>query len=411
MYEISLVAASKARLQSLAQTGSKRAIHLLKLIEQPEKTLSTIQVGITLISIVSGAFGGVAIASDFAIYLAKFDAIKPYSHEIAAVAVIGAITYLSLVIGELVPKSLALNSPEKVALTLTPFVIFLTKMAYPFVWLLSISTRILNKLIGINPNEQRAITEEELRFMLNQSSQQGLIDQKETKMIRDVFRFSDKKACDIMTHRMDVTFIREGVSKDELIKTITENHYSKYVVFEDNSEEVMGVLAVKDIAPFLGNNDTLNLKGFISKPVFLPENILASKVLETFKQKRSNFGVVISEYGAMEGIVTLHDITEAILGDIPEEFEEHIPSITQRQDGSLLVDASMNLGDFMDEMGILAYDDLKDEGFSTLSGMAMYFLRKVPTEGEVFKYKNLTFEILDMDNSRVDKLLVEVNKS
>jgi putative hemolysin len=406
MYEIALVSSSKARLETLSQKGDKRARTILKLLQKPEKILSTIQVGITLIGIVSGAFGGIALSDDLASVLVSYPLIEPYSGTLSVIIVIGLITYFSLVIGELVPKSFALSNPEKIAIFLTPFIVFLTKLAFPFVWLLTISTVLVKKMLGMNASVERTITEDELKFLLKQGSDQGVIDEQETRMIKDVFRFTDKKANELMTHRMDVAYMLTDSTREDAFKMIAGTRFSRYLLCNNSIENVTGIVAVKDMIALLSDNEGFDLQKIASPPLFIPENMLASRLLEIFRQKKTNFGIVVSEYGAVEGIITLHDLTEAILGELPEENEEAEYSLVKRQDGSFLVDGSMNIDDFMDRMGILSYAEIENEGFTTLGGLAMHFLGKVPIEGDYFIYQDYRFEVVDMDNSRVDKLLV-----
>lgn len=407
MYEIALVSSSRARLETLSQKGDKRARTILNLLQQPEKILSTIQVGITLIGIVSGAYGGIALSDDLALILSGYPLLEPYAGTLSIITVIGLITYFSLVIGELVPKSLALSNPEKIALFLTPFIVLLTRIAYPFVWTLSISTVLVKKMMGMNTSKERTITEDELKFLLKQGSDQGVIDEQETQMIRDVFRFTDKKAVELMTHRKDVAFMLTTMTKEETLALISEERFSRYLLCKGSIEHVTGIVAVKDIITLLGNEIEFELNRIATPALFIPESMSANRVLGIFREQKTNFGVVVSEYGAVEGIITLHDLTEAILGELPEENEEAEFNLVVRHDGSILVDGSMNIDDFMDKMGILSYPEIMNEGFTTLGGLAMHFLDKVPVEGDFFYYKDYRFEVVDMDNSRVDKILVK----
>lgn len=405
MYEIALVSSSKARLETLVSKGNKSARGVLKQLEEPEKFLSTIQIGITLIGIISGAYGGVAIADDVVLLFAMIPGAEPYAKDLAMITTVVIITYLSLIIGELVPKSIALSNPERYATLLSPVMILLTKISYPFVWLLSISTRLLNKLIGLK-SEERLMTQEELKMILHQSSEQGVIDKEETEMLRDVFRFSDKRANELMTHRRDLIVLHTTDSKEKVLQTIEDKHFSKYLLIDDNTEEIAGVVSVKDIILMVGTEQEFDLKEITRPALFIPESLYAKKVLELFKKNKNKFGVVVNEYGSTEGIITLHDLTESIFGDILEEDDTEEEEIVRRQDGSLLVEASMNIGDFMEEMGILSYDDIESEDFTTLGGLAMFLIGRIPKAGDIFIYKNLQFEVVDMDRGRVDKLLV-----
>lgn len=258
MYEIALVSSSKARLETLAGKGNKRAKGVLKQLEEPEKFLSTIQIGITLIGIVSGAFGGVAIADNVAPLFASIPGVAPYAKDLAMITTVAIITYLSLIIGELVPKSIALSNPERYATLLSPVMILLTKVSYPFVCLLSFSTKIVNKLIGLNNGEERPMTQEELKMILHQSSEQGVIDKEETEMLRDVFRFSDKRANELMTYRRDLVVLHPTYTRDEVLHIIREQHFSKYLLVEKGKDDIIGVVSVKDIILMLGNDHPLH---------------------------------------------------------------------------------------------------------------------------------------------------------
>ncbi|WP_321437796.1 hemolysin family protein [uncultured Bacteroides sp.] len=407
MYEISLVSSSKARLETLAGKGNPSAQGVLKQLEKPEKFLSTIQIGITLIGIISGAFGGVAIAHKVTPLFKMIPGAEVYASNLALVTTVAVITYLSLIIGELVPKSIGLSNPEKVATTLFPFMSVVTKVTFPFVYLLSVSTRLLNKILGIKGHE-RIITQEELKVILHQSSEQGIIDKDETNMLRDVFRFADKRANELMTHRTDTVFLHTDYTQQEVLEIIDQKHFSNYLLTDSSQEELIGVVSVKNIITMIGNEREFNLISIAQSPLFIPESLYAKKVLELFKKNKNKFGVVVNEYGGIEGIITLHDLTESIFGDILEENEVEEESIVKRKDGSYLVDASMNIGDFMEEMGIMFYDDLEGEDFNTLGGLAMFYIGRIPKAGDIFIYQNLQFEVMDMDNGRVDKLLVSI---
>ena len=411
MYEIALVSSSKARLETLANKGNKRAKGVLKQQEDTEKFLSTIQIGITLIGIVSGAYGGATIADNIEPLYAMIPFLEPYAPTLAIVTVVVLITYLSIVIGELVPKSIALHNPEKWATRFCPFMMVLSKISYPFVWLLSASTKLVSKLMGMKEGEERQMTQDELKMILHQSSEQGIIDKEETEMLKDVFRFSDKRANDLMTYRRDIVVMHPSDSQEDVLRIIREQHFSKYLLVERGKDEVIGVVSVKDIILMLGREDEpFDLRAIARPPLFIPESLYAKKVLELFKKNKNKFGVVVDEYGNTEGIITLHDLTESIFGDILEENETEEEDIVVRQDGSMLVEASMNLDDFMEAMGVIDYDDLREEDFTTLSGLAMFMIGRVPKAGDLFSYQNLDFEVVDMDRGRVDKLLVVKNE-
>lgn len=406
MYEIALVSSNKARLETFVSKGNKKAKSVLRQLDEPEKFLSMIQIGITLIGIISGAFGGVAIANEIAPFFALIPQLSPYAGKLAMITTVVLITYLSLIIGELVPKSIALHNPERYAISLSPLMILLSKITYPFVWFLSISIRFINRLIGINNEKMPSMTEDELKMILHQSSEQGVIDKDETKMLKDVFRFSDKRANELMTYRRDVVSLHTTDSKNKVLNTIREKHFSNYLLVEKGEDEIIGTISVKDVILMMGNEDTFDLRSIVQPPLFIPESFLARKVLEVFKLNKNKFAIVVNEYGGTEGIITLHDLTESIFGDILEENEMEEEDIIVRKDGSMLVEASMNIDDFMDRMGMMDYDDLKEKEFTTLSGLAMYLTGNVPKSSDTFDYKNLHFEIVDTDHGMVDKLLI-----
>ena len=406
MYEIALVSSSKARLETLASRGNRSAKNVIKQLQEPEKFLSTIQIGITLIGIISGAFGGVALADILVPFFERIPYAGAYADDLAMVTVVAIITYLSLIIGELVPKMIALSNPERYATLFSPFMVLLAKIAYPFVCLLSASTKLAGKLAGVKDNGERTMTQDELKMLLHQSSEQGVLDKDETEMLSDVFRFADKRANDLMTHRTDVVFLHVNDTEQTVLDTIAREHFSKYPLLDDGIDNVAGIVSVKDIILMIGGGKPFDLRSIAQPPLFLPESQYAKKVLEIFKKSKRKFGIVVNEYGGTEGIITLHDLTESVFGNIQEENEPDEEEIVRRQDGSFLVEGAMNVDDFMEKMGILYYDDLKQEDFTTVGGMAMFLIGSIPKAGDTFSYRNLDFEVVDMDNGRVDKLLV-----
>lgn len=408
MYEMALVSASTAKLETMSQSGSSRASRVLSILKEPEKMLSTIQVGITLIGIISGAYGGIALSASVVPLFNSISILAPYAQDLAFITVVGAITYLSLVIGELVPKSIALSSPERIAITLSPVMSGVTIVVYPFVWILTSSTKIINRILGIKTNETRFMTEEEIRQIIKQSSEQGVIDEDETQMIKEVFRFGETRVHELMTHRKKISYIELSDSINQIIDKIETENHSKYLLCKEDIENVIGTIAVKDLLKIVykGHISSADLTEVAKSPLYLPENLTAQKALELFRENKKNFGIVISEYGGVEGILTLHDLTETILGEIPEESEEANDIITKREDGSMLVNGSMHINDFMEAMNIVKFDDIEESGFNTMGGMAMHLLGKVPSETDKFTYNGFQFEVIDMDGSRVDKLLV-----
>lgn len=322
MYEIALVSSSKVRIRNLAEQGKRNAACVRKQMDAPEQTLSTIQIGITLIGIVSGAFGGMTLAADVEPLLARVPGLAGYAGKLSVVVTIALITYLSLVVGELVPKSIALGKPERYALRLAPLIQVLTWACYPLVWLLSVSTRLVNGLLGIKASGERPMTQEELKLILRQGSEQGVIDAHETEMLRDVFRFSDKRVHELMTPRHEMVVMHVTDGRQEVMETIRKHNYSKYVLVGGTRDDVRGIVSVKDIVLMMSRRAAFDLQSVVRPPLFLPETLYAKKAVELFKKNKTKFAVVVNEYGGTEGLVTLHDLTESIFGDILEENED-----------------------------------------------------------------------------------------
>jgi putative hemolysin len=408
MYEIALVSARKSRLEEKAKFGNIGAKKALKLLGEPEKILSAIQVGITLVGIVSGAYGGIAFAEDIAPFFIGIPALAPYAHTLAVIFVVGAITYFSLIIGELVPKTIALNNPEAIAIFLSPAMNVVGVIAYPVILFLSVSTKLVLKLFGIKNKAEVPVTEEELRILLKQGSEHGVIEKEESDIINEVIRFGDKRASTIMTHRLDVIWIDNTDSQDEILAMALQSSYSRVPVCHKSVDDVRGVVAIKDLLSWYINHQSINFEEIITDPIYIPEQLPAIKVLELFRETRNHFGIVVNEYGSMEGIITLHDVTENIMGDLPAIEDEDEPDVFQREDGSYLIDGSMMLEDVKDllELHTLFETGEEEVTINTIGGLAMYKLNRIPKTGDKFSVRGKYFEIVDMDGNRVDKLIV-----
>jgi putative hemolysin len=408
MYETALLSSRKTKLEERARSGHSGAKTALHLLLEPEKILSAIQVGITLIGIVSGAYGGIAFTEDVAPVFHNIPFLAPYADSLAMVLVVGLITYFSIIIGELVPKTMALNNPETIASFLSPSMRMAGIVAYPIVWLLSISTKMVIKLFGIKSERDSIVSEEELRILLRQGSENGVIEKEESTIINEVIRFGEKRAGTIMTHRLDVKWIDINSPVDEIIETIQNIPFSRLLVCNKDIEDIKGVVAIKDIFSSYINSKNIDFEGIMHDPVYIPEQLPAVKVLEQFRETRNHFGVVVNEYGSLEGIITLHDVTENIMGDLPAIEDQDEPEVFRREDGSYLIDGSMLIEDVEDLLDLPSlYDDDEDEAnVNTIGGLAMYKLNRIPKAGDKFTIKDRVFEIVDMDGNRVDKLNV-----
>jgi putative hemolysin len=410
MYEIALVSSRRTRLEEKADEGNRGAYRALKLLDHPQEFLSTIQIGITLIGIISGAYSGVAIAEHLTPYIAAVPALANLASFLSIAIVIAIVTYFSILVGELVPKSIALEHPETITIALTPFMRFMATITYPLVWILSISTKGLLKLFKLKPNSSPPFSEEEIRLMLKQGSESGVIDKHESEMITEVFRFGSKTAFSIMTPRIDIKWIDVNQPKEETLQMIAGAGYSKYPVCNGSVDKVVGIVAVKDILRIIEQKEDFNLLPILTETLFLPETQPASAVLDKFREKKIHIAIVVDEYGGTEGLITLHDLVEHILGDLPDLLDKEPPDYQPCEDGTYFVNGSMNFWEFAD---LLDFPEMDDEEFeeesrqySTVGGLAMHILGSVPKKGDTFSFHEFRFSIMEMDGNRVAKLHV-----
>lgn len=408
MFEIALVSSRKSRLEEMAKFGNKGANKVLILLREPEKILSAIQVGITLVAIISGAYGGIAIAEDVVPVFKSIPALASYAETLSVILVVGVITYFSLIIGELVPKTLALNYPEPIAVYLSPFMAIIAKITYPVVWLLSISTKLVLKVFNIKSKDDQPVTEEELIILLKQSSEHGVIEKEESVIISEVIRFGDKRARSITNPRINVEWLDVNDPDDKIIKKAMETTFSRLVVCNGSVDKILGVITIKDLLKSYISNKSLNIQELITEPLYIPEQMHAFKVLEIFRDSKNHFGIVVNEYGGTEGIITLHDLIENIVGDLPAIDDIEAPEVIKRDDGTYLIDGSMKINDFINHFNLFPYFNRAryPEDIETVGGFAMHKLKKVPHEGDFFYILNYKCEVIDMDDNRVDKLLL-----
>lgn len=402
--EIALVSLKKSRIEHLAAQGSSRAKTVLKLLENPENFLSSVQVGITLIGIISGAYGGAALTDDMEGYLSRFSFLHPYVHDVSLVIVIGGITYFSIVIGELVPKSIAMNNAEAIALNCVPIIKYFTLATFPFVKLLSISTKLILKIFRIKENESERISEEELIFMLKTAGGQGVLEKEETQVHQNLFSFTDQTAKSLMTNSKEIEWINYRDDKEKIFIQVRESVHSKFIVGDGAIDKIKGVLTIKD---FLENYNRTNFKlnDIISQPIFFTSNSSAFKILNTFKAKKQYIGIVLDEHGGVKGIVTLHDLIEAIVGDLPDEDETDELNIIKREDGTYLIDGKTLIYELNQYFHREVIED-NSLRYTTISGFILEHLGTIPNTGAILKHNNLQFEIVDMDKNRIDKVLM-----
>jgi putative hemolysin len=409
MSEMAIVSARKVRLQALADRGDRKAGVALELSMTPDRFLPTVQVGITLMAILSGARGESAISRLLAPQLETW--LSPqYSEPIASVLAIAIITYLTIVIAELVPKQIALNSPETIASFVARPIDFLARFSTPLIFVLSHSTNFVVKLFGIKRSTQPEVTEEEIKVMIEQGTETGMFEESEQDMVQGVLSLGDLKIGALMTPRPDITWIdindRIAITREKII----DSDYSRLPVCEGELDRVLGVVHVADLLSQTLKGEEINLTASLSQPLFIPESTRGLKVLEQFKKFGTHIAMVVDEYGVIQGLVTMHDLFEEIFGDITDFNEDpEEPQIIQRDDGSWLLDGMLSIEELLEQFDIPEH--AIDRGnYHTLGGFAIMQLGKIPISGEHFEWRNLRFEIIDMDGKRVDKVLVELSE-
>lgn len=404
--EIALVSTKKSRIDQLVSLGNKNALEVRKLLENPENFLSSVQVGITLIGIISGAYGGATLAKDFELYLNSFGILQAYVPVISYVVIIGGITYFTIVIGELVPKTIAMNNSERIALFAVPIIKYFTIATYPFVKLLSASTSLILKLLGIKENPEEKITEDELRYLLKSARVQGVLEKEETEIHHNLFSFTDQTAKSLLTHRSEVEWINLKKEKQVIFDQIKESVHSKFVVASGDLDNVKGVITIKN---FLENYSKPDFKwaDIIEEPIFITQNTSAFKILNLFKKKRQYIGIVVDEYGSVKGIITLHDLIEAIVGDLPDEDETTEPYIFRRSDGSFLLEGKTLIYELNQYFQMEVVEDNINH-YTTISGFILSQLNDIPKAGDVVQWGNYRFEVMDIDGVRIDKVLMTV---
>jgi putative hemolysin len=407
MAEIAIVSARKARLQQRAEEGDEGARIALELANSPSRFLPTVQIGITLIGIFAGAFGGATIADKLAPELNRISWIAPHGGAVSLFIVVLAITFLSLIIGELVPKQIALQHAERISAAFAPAIRSLAWVASPLVHLLSLSTHLVLRLFGIKPSAETSVTEEEIKLMIEQGTQEGVFEPTEQEMVERVFRLGDRTVNALMTPRPDVIWLDLNDPPEEIQSKITSNSHTHYPVAEDQIDTIIGMVNSKDLLSQNLSCRPIDLRSVLQPALFIPESMSALDLLERFKKKRTHVALVIDEHGGFQGLITTSDVLEAIVGDIPTPGESEEADVIHREDGSWLVDGKV-LADELKEL--LQKDELpfEDENlYQTLGGLVMAFLDRIPRSGNHFDWDGYRFEVVDMDGHRVDKVLIK----
>ena len=404
MSEIALVSARKARLEIEAKHGNKSAQLALKLANEPDHFLSTVQIGITLIGILTGLYSGEAFAHDLAEYVKLIPVVEPYALGLSETVIVIVVTYLTLILGELVPKRIGMGYAEKISMLVAKPMNLLAHIASPFVWLLSKSTAVIVKLIGTDVTEESKVTEEEIKAIVKEGFDDGEIQEVEQDIVERVFNLGDRNVGSIMTHRSDLVWLDLTDSIEQIRAKIEENLFNIYPVANGKFDNIEGVVYLKEL---FGRIDEPNfsLSQVIRPAEFVPENQSVYNALEQFKQDRVKYGIVTDEFGGIQGIVTLKDIMEGLIGQVPETDDEL--EIIQRADNTWLVDGQYRFYDFLEYFDLVEL--YPEHDYNTLSGLLLEILERVPKVGDSLTWLDFKFEIMDMDGARIDKVLVSKN--
>jgi putative hemolysin len=408
--EIAVVSASKPLLRQMARQGNKRAGAALALAENPGKFLSTVQVGITLVGILAGTYGGATIAEKITPWFDSIPFIHPHGETVAVTLIVTTLTFFSVVIGELIPKQFALSRAEKIAMLVARPMTIISSVCYPFVAIFQWFANSVMKVFGILGHQKDQMTEDELKAVISEGVESGAIEKSEHEMMQRIIRLGDRDVKSIMTHRQDVTFIDVNDTLEDIKTKIHTAGHSRYPVIDGKEDNVVGIIQAKDLLDDLLHTDQFHIRAYVRDAYVMPENSSCLSALESFKKKNINLIVIVDEYGSTQGIVTPSDILEAIVGIIPSNYDDgNDAMIVQRQDGSWLVDGLTPIEEIHLSVGL--QDISADEDFDTIAGFVLETLRKAPKTGDWFDAFGYRFEIVDMDGRRIDKILIQKTKS
>jgi len=403
MSEIALISARKNRLETAAKKGNESAKTALDLANAPNKFLSTVQIGITLIGILTGIFSGDKITTDVRTFVENFETAKPYAESIAVGIVVLTLTFFSLVLGELLPKRIGLNYPETIAKAVAMPMKVISILTAPFIWLLTISTEFLLKVLQIKPSADGKVTEEEIKAIIKEGTEGGEVQEIEQDIVERVFHIGDRKVNSLMTHRKSVVFLPLNADKNQVRDMMLKELHSIYPVYQDNYDDIVGVVNLKNIFAHF-EQDSFNLADIMTEAPFMMEQTTAYKALENFKKSGIHYAFVSDEYGVFQGVITLNDILEALVGDASDFYKEDF-QLVAREDGSWLVDGHYSLHDFLTYFDL---DDLiSDYEVTTVSGLIMTELSRIPKQGEKLIWQKFELEVIDMDGVKIDKVMVK----
>jgi len=404
--EISVFSARKARLEQRARAGDVNSRVALELANSPDDFLSTVQVGMTMVGVLAGAFGEATIADHLADYVRTFPAVARYANAISTGVVVALITYFTLIIGELVPKRIALLNPEKFAAAMARPMRLVSRVALPVVRLLSLSTKLVLRVLGAKPSKEPPVTEEEIKLLIGQGTAAGTFEVAEQDLVERVFRLGDRPVATLMTPRRRLVWLDIADSEEAVARKIAESPFSRFPVCQGQLDNCVGYVQARDLLDQRLTGKPIVLRDALRQPLLVPENTRALSLLERFKISGTHFAIVIDEYGGIEGVATLNDILEALVGDMPAAGEGSEPPAVQRADGSWLVDGTMAIDDLRALIQLPRHPAEEWAAFRTLAGLVMNELGRIARTGDHFEWGAHRFEVLDMDGHLVDKVLV-----
>lgn len=405
MSEIALVSARKARLEHLAEKGDKKAKLALELSNHPELFLSAVQIGITLISIITGVYSGEKFSKDLQPVFDNISVLQPYAETISTTLIIIVVTFLSIIFGELIPKRIGLLRSEKIAKAVANPMRFFSRLFHPFVWLLNKTSNLFFRVFNIKRSSDDAVTEEEIKTLITEGAEAGTIDEAEQEIIERVFHLGDRNITSLMTHRSDIIWFGVDETEEKIKEKILKEPHSSYPICEGSVDHIKGVVSIKDL--YISPDNTL-FKEIMQPALFIPENNSPYQVLEKFKQSKIHSAFIVDEYGSILGLLTINDILEGIVGDMPQpdvlDYE-----IRKREDGTYLVDGQIPFYDFLSHFEKTEWMDEDEHDFDTVAGFVLHELERIPRAGDKLEWKDFKIEVLDMDGHRIDKLLVTLS--
>jgi putative hemolysin len=401
MSEIAMVSSRKSRLETAAKQGGKTAKKALELSRNPGKFLSTVQIGITLIGILMGIHSGEKIQDDLINYLNRIELFSSYSETIATSVIVISLTFFSIVLGELVPKRIGLTMPERISKILSFPIYWISIIAAPFIWLLTFTSDMIIKLLRIKPTTEHKITEDEIKANIQEGVEGGVIREIEQDIVERVFSLGDRKVSSLMTQRNATILLKNDFDTEAIRKTVNNEMHAVYPLVNAKMD-VIGIILLKDLFKYI-DDSAFKISDYSKQPQYVSENLSAYETLKLFKTSKTHHAIVTDEYGQMQGIVTMNDLLEALVGDVSELYENEF-SFVQRADGSWIIDGQYPLTEFLQKFDL--YDLIKDYPFNTISGLILHQIRRIPTTGDTLLWQNFEIEILDMDGARIDKVLL-----